>query len=218
MMLNKDGMDYRNPDFSYLIGALADGSLYYNKKHYIHRITYYQKSKEYLIYCIEPRIQRLFKNKGHFYLDSRKAVNYYEITSKELYQIYKRNIGSFKAKTGRRIPRWIKAGDKSINYSFISGFFDADGFYYLIPEKKDYRVRLGQSEFQVLQDIKEMLENDFKCSNVLGPYQSKEGVKPYFELHIHGISQVKKFYRLIKPCHPDKQLDVNQLKKPVQDE
>jgi hypothetical protein len=32
---------YRIPDFSYLIGALADGSLYHNVHEYIYRISYY---------------------------------------------------------------------------------------------------------------------------------------------------------------------------------
>ena len=127
-------------------------------------------------------------------------------------------MGSFKAERNRSIPEWIKKGSKAIQYGFVGGFFDADGFNYLVPKKYDFRIRLGQSEFQILQDIKEILNNDFNCSEVLGPYQSKQGVKPYFELHIYGINQVKKFHRAIKPCHPDKQLDVNQIKKHCQAE
>jgi len=53
-----------------------------------------------------------------------------------------------------------------------------------------------------------MLSQDFKCSDVLGPYQSKPDVKRYYELHIHGINQVKKFHELIRPCHPNKQLNL----------
>jgi intein/homing endonuclease len=209
---------YKNPDFSYLIGALADGSLYSNKKHYIYRVTYYQHSQEYLKHCIEPRVQELFNKKGYYYFDKRKSVYFFEVSSKEIYLIYLKYTESLKAYLNRSVPSWIKQGNKSLKFNFISGFFDADGFYYLVPEKNDFRVRLGQAEFQVLQDIKEMLEVDFKCSDVLGPYQSKEGVKPYFELHIYGINQVKKFHSKIKPCHPDKQLDANQLKKPYQAE
>ncbi len=203
---------YINPDFSYLIGALADGSLYSNEKYYVNRITYYQHSQEYLKHCIEPRILKLFNKKGHFYFDRRKSVYFYEITSKLIYQIYKKYIGNFKAESDRNIPNWIKYGVKPIQYSFISGFFDADGFYYLVREKQDYRVRLGQSEFQILQDIKEMLNDRFNCNEVFGPYQSKENVKPYFELHIYGKNEVKKFHRIIKPCHPEKQLDEKNIK------
>jgi hypothetical protein len=81
-------MNNFNPGCLYLIGALTDGSLYSNRLHYINRITYYQHSKEYLMYCIEPRIYRQFQMKGHYYFDNRKSVYFYEITSKALYQIY----------------------------------------------------------------------------------------------------------------------------------
>jgi intein/homing endonuclease len=191
---------------AYLIGALADGSIYHNKEHYVHRVTYYQQSKDYLLNCIESRILKLYKKKGHFFYDIRKNVYFYEITSKEIYLSFKEAIESFKDKTDRKVPTWIKNGDESIRFSFIRGFFDADGFYYINPDKSDFRVRFGQSEFKILSDIKEMFSMEIKFSKVLGPYQSKMGVKPYFELHIHGIDQVHKFCTMIKPCHPKKQL------------
>jgi intein/homing endonuclease len=197
---------YKTSEFSYLIGALADGSLYHNQTEYIYRVSYYQHSKEYLLHCIEPRIIKLFNKRGHFYFDARKAVNFYEIVSKEIYNIYKEAIEEFKADIERSIPSWIQAGESKIKYAFISGFFDADGYYHILPENSDYRVRFGQSEYQVLAEIKKILEEEFRCSEVLGPYKSKEIAKPYYELHIHGIKQVKKFKAIIRPCHPDKQL------------
>jgi intein/homing endonuclease len=199
--------EFKTPNFSYLIGALADGSLYQNKKHYVNRVSYYQHSKEYLLKCIEPRILNLFGKIGHFYHDTRKDVYYYEITSKEIYQTYAKAVESFKSDTERRVPSWIREGTSIISYSFIRGFFDADGFYYINPEKHDYRVRFGQAEFYILSDIKEILSKDFKCSNVLGPYKSKEGVKPYYELHLYGIDQLHKFHEIIGSCHPKKQLN-----------
>lgn len=203
---------YHNPDCSYLIGALADRSLYSNKRYYVNRITYYQHSREYLEHCIDPRIQYQFGKKGHFYFDRRKLVYYYEITSKALYQIYLELAESFKADENRCVPCWIQKGSKPIQYGFLSGFFDADGWYYFVPEKHDFRVRFGQAEFQVLQDIKIMLEPKFNCSEVLGPYQSKLEAKPYYELHLHGKHQVIQFHGIIKPCHPDKQLEGYQFK------
>ena len=73
----------REEMLSYLIGALADGSIYYNQKNHIYRIKYYQKSKLYLQNCIESRIYLLFNKRGYYYLDKRKSVYHYEITSKE---------------------------------------------------------------------------------------------------------------------------------------
>ncbi|MFX0116201.1 MAG: LAGLIDADG family homing endonuclease [Candidatus Hodarchaeota archaeon] len=192
---------------AYLIGALADGSLYHNKKHYVHRVSYYQQSREYLVDCIEPRIMQLFAKKGHFYFDRRKNVYYYEITSKRIFLSFKKAIESFKSESNRRIPSWIRNGENSIGIAFVRGFFDADGFYYASPEKADYRVRFGQSEYFILKDLKELLSHEFKCSDVLGPYQSKIGAKPYYELHIHGLEQVSKFQEQIRPCHPHKQWD-----------
>ncbi|MHA1150044.1 MAG: LAGLIDADG family homing endonuclease [Promethearchaeota archaeon] len=199
--------------FAYLIGALADGSVYYNKKQYIYRVTYYQHSKEYLLKCIEPLIDNLFGKKGYFYYDQRTEVHSFIIASKQIYQKYMARIEEFKSEQNRSVPTWIKTGDKQVRYAFIRGFFDADGFFYLYSKRHDYRVRLGQSEYYILKDIKEMLENEhedgFRVSDVLGPYQSKEGVKPYYELHLYGIDQVKQFHSLIRPCHPEKQLDLH---------
>ena len=199
-----------NISLAYLIGALADGSIYHNEKHYVYRISYFQKSKEYLEKCIEPHVLRLFNKKGHFYYDKRKGVYFYEITSKEVYNTFMKALESFKSKGDRRVPSWIRNGDESLQFAFIRGFFEADGYYHVRPENSDYRVRLGQSEFFILEDIKNMLSLKFKCSDVLGPYQSesKPDVKPYYELHIHGIDQVNKFHEVIRPCHPNKQLNL----------
>ncbi len=193
-------------NLAYLVGALADGSIYSNKKHYVYRISYYQKSQEYLTKCIEPIIFKLFQKRGRLYLDKRKGVYFYEITSKYIYNFFLDKIEKFKDKNERRVPLWIKNGVKTIQQSFIRGFFEADGYYHLKPKNSDYRVRLGQYEYFILKDIREMLKDDFKCSDVLGPYQSKPNVKPYYELHIHGIKQVNKFHKIIKPCHLNKQL------------
>jgi len=202
-------MDYSESEriiLSYLVGALADGSLYHNKKHYVNRVTYYQHSEEYLLRCIEPRIFKLFGVRGHFYHDKRKDVWFYEVTSKHVYTSIKETVELFKSKGDRMVPSWIKNGNESIQYSFIKGFFDADGWYHLHPENSDFRVRFGQAEYYILNDIREMLVDKFICSDVLGPYKTKEGVKEYYELHLYGIEQVYKFRDLVKPCHPNKQL------------
>jgi hypothetical protein len=199
--------NYHTPILAYLIGALADGSLYHNPKQYVKRVTYYQHSKQYLLDCIEPRVEELFGIKGHFYYDKRKDVHFYEITIKQVYQVFAASIEDFKSKNDRKVPRWIMQSETAIQYAFVCGFFDADGFFLLDPKKHDYRVRFGQAEFHILKDIKAILSDEFQCSEVYGPYQSKEGVKPYFELHLYGIDQVHKFHQLIRPCHPEKQVN-----------
>jgi len=119
----------------------------------------------------------------------------------------KEAIGPFKDKNQRSIPRWILDGGKTVRYAFLRGFFDADGFYYIEPDNSDFRVRFGQVDRVVLEDIRDILYREgFECRDVLGPYQSKPNAKPYYELHIHGQKQVRRFHNLIKPCHPNKQL------------
>lgn len=195
---------------AYLVGALADGYLYHNPKHHICRVSYYQKLKRYHSKCIEPRIVQLFNKHGRFYHDRRKDVYFYEITSKSIYQRMYKAVGPFKGNQQRHVPNWILMGDLDVHRGFIQGFFDADGYYLIEEDDSDFRVRFGQSEYGVLSGIRTILSRDkFKCSNVLGPYQSKPNVKPYFELHIHGRRQVLRFHHLIKPCHPEKQLDLN---------
>ena len=190
---------------AYLVGALADGSLYHNPKHYIYRVSYYQKLKKYHEKCIEPRIVQLFNRKGHFYYDRRKDVHFYEITSKFVYQRMSEAAGPFKGQQQRRVPDWIQNEPIEVRRAFIQGFFDADGFYTTDEINSDFRVRFGQADYVVLEGIRTILGYDgFRCSNVLGPYQSKPEAKPYYELHLHGCQQVVRFHHLIKPCHPDK--------------
>lgn len=192
---------------AYLVGALADGYIYHNPKHYIYRVSYYQKLRKYFSKCIEPRIVQIFNNRGHFYHDHRKDVYYYEITSKSVYQKMCKAAGPFKGHQKRNVPLWILDGDIKVQRAFVQGFFDADGYYVIDEINSDYRVRFGQSEYDILAGIRNILiHSKFNCSNVLGPYRSKPNVKPYYELHIHGLKQVLRFQKVIRPCHPQKQL------------
>ena len=203
-------------NLAYLIGALGDGSIYHNEKHYVHRVSYYQKSKEYLEKCIEPKILETFGKKGHFYFDQRHGVYFYEITLKKIYKTMKEAAGPFKDKMQPNLPKWILDGNKEVRRSFIRGFFDAEGCYYIKPNASDYRVRFGQADRFILEGVRNILIHDgFTCSAVLGPYQSKPNVKPYYELHIHGRSQVQRFHELIKPSHPNKRLLVGNKKKEI---
>lgn len=203
----RDDTKKANIVLAYLVGAMADGYLYHNPKHYIYRVSYYQKLKEYLIKCIESRVFRIFRKRGHFYYDRRKDVYFYEITSKVIFLKMQEATDSFKGDKARRVPSWIRNGNLDVQRAFVQGFFDADGFYAITADSSDFRVRFGQSEPLVLADVCHILSNNgFKCSDVLGPYQSKPNVKPYYELHIHGQQQVLRFHRLIEPCHPEKQL------------
>ena len=105
----------------------------------------------------------------------------------------------FKSKEVRRALEWIKYGSHGIRTSFIKGFFDADCSYSVNYDKYDYRVRFGQVDKQVILDAKEILESlRFKSSDLLGPYQYKKEVKPYYEIQIHGKHQFLRFSKIIK--------------------
>lgn len=196
-------------ELAYLVGALADGSIYHSEKYYIYRVRYYENSKKYLELSIEPLINGLFRTKGHFYYDRRKNVYFYKITTKEVYKMMNKIINSFKDSDHRCVPWWILEGEQDVGRAFVRGFFDADEFYYLNPIKSDYRVRFGQVDSEVLDGVRRILaKDDFKCSEVLGPYRSKTNSKPYYELQIYGKSQMFRFHDLIRPSHPNKQLSL----------
>ena len=135
-------------------------------------------------------------------------THFYEISSKEIYSYILKASEDFKSKEKRRVPEWIKHGSRGIKISFIRGFFDADGSYTINYDKYDYQVRFGQVDKQVILDVKEILEKlGFKVSNLLGPYKYKENAKSYYEIQIHGKYQFLRFNRIIKPIHPNKQMD-----------
>ncbi|MHA1410360.1 MAG: hypothetical protein ACTSQY_08675, partial [Candidatus Odinarchaeia archaeon] len=99
---------------AYLIGALADGSIFCDKTTGVYRVKYYPQSKVYLESCIESRIFFLFGKKGCYYCDKRNRVYFYEVTSKTVYQKIKNALGGFKAKFQRNVPCWIMNGCESI--------------------------------------------------------------------------------------------------------
>ena len=193
---------------AYLIGALADGSIYHNKKHYVYRVTYYQKSLKYLKESIEPLVSKIFDKTGSIYHDKRKDVYFYEIASKEVYHCMLEASEDFKSKETRRVPEWIRGGSHTVRTAFIRGFFDTDGSYCVNYDKYDYRVRFGQIDKQVILDVREILQGlRFKVSELLGPYQYKKDARPYYEIQLHGKHQFLRFSKIIKPRHPEKQLD-----------
>lgn len=98
----------------------------------------------------------------------------------------------------------------------MQGVFDAEGSVMRIenyesdPEKlkkklSDIRIRFGQTNRELLQFIKNVLEKvGISCGQICGPFYKTKTSKGYYELNSYGAENLKKFVKLIGSRHPTK--------------
>ena len=184
---------------------MGDGALIKRKNRRTYEIQYYQKSKERLKSSIIPRLEQVGIStsiKG-FYRNSY----YLKFGNKQLYLLFKQSQEDI---------------TKIFNYpqlaqEFVKGFFDAEGSVphvekYLRGERKRKRIppqigfhQNGEDSKFILQCIRDFLiQNGIKCSKISGPLHRKQSNKPEYRFFIYGTKEIKKFFFLIQPEHPEK--------------
>jgi len=189
-----------NSKFAKIIGYyLGDGS------YEIDRLTFFEQRKEVAKYY-KKIIENTFKTKVD--LRFRKNKNYYQIRvySRIISQLFN-NIFNKRDKTlSEKIPSIIlKSSNKSIA-SFISGFFDAEGYV------SSNRVALGINNEPLVRQLQfallrlRIISSINEYDNRRNPYSNKIR----YTLAIDDTESLKKFYNLIGFSSSEKQ---NKLKK-----
>nr|BAJ48960.1 homing endonuclease I-ApeI [Candidatus Caldarchaeum subterraneum] len=194
-------MNKVEPGFLYLLGALRDGSVYYDKAARNYVVAYYQKNQEWLVDVLIPLIRNVLGKKP--IVDEYKRGQYrLRIYSKEIYGLLK-NLYGFPAdhlgQASWGTPDKLRELQPSELIPFIRGFFDAEGDIKL--DKDSPYIGFSQKNKEILHFIKENLE-------ILGIRTGKihliDSRSHTFRFVIASEKGLVKFIETIGSSHPEK--------------
>lgn len=187
---------------AYLIGALRDGSLVYDKSRN-YKTIWYENNNDWLMNSIVNRVQKVFKKKPR--LDQYKKGHFRVVlSSKNIFYTIKNYFGFIAPQEKWCTPEPIKKSNDEIIASYIAGFFDAEGD--MNPKK--YMMGFSQKNQESLSFIKMWLnEKNIKTSKIFIA-DKKSNTKRFY---ITKKSNFEKFYRVVKFEHPNKIMRVRLL-------
>ena len=199
---------YLDSELGYIIGFFqGDGHIKKeNKKGFQeYSIYFYEASKDML-----DKINILIFNKfgiyGNIYFQSNNTGKWYSlrVSSKPIYLFFIKILGLQRGKKVRNIsvPKIIKNAKLNIQFSFIRGFFDAEGG--VGKTRKSFWLDIGQASVkypsEILIWIKEKLEeNDTILTN-----PQKSSNQDFFRIRTSDRETIKRFYHLIGSNHSKK--------------
>ena len=118
-----------SPDLFYLVGALRDGSIHYDKASRNYCVVWYSKYPDYLQRYIEPRVMAVFGKKPYF--DEYKSGHYrLRMTGKSFYDFLKLTFGFPPQGVGQEkwgVSQVLNDATPEQKHSYIRGMFDAEG-------------------------------------------------------------------------------------------
>jgi intein-encoded DNA endonuclease-like protein len=113
-------------DLAYILGAIRDGGIHFDKLNNAYKIHFSQKSKKYLETEIIPRLKRLFDITPSI---SKRKDNVYQIqfASKPIYLLFSKVFDMKEIQQYWDTPQLIKKIPKLLKKEYIKGFYDAEG-------------------------------------------------------------------------------------------
>ena len=147
-------------DLFYLIGALRDGSVFYDKAARTYQLVWYSNSSEYLKNSINERILKVFNKTPKIY-EYKNHQFRVRITSKDAYNLVKNTFKFPKDGVGQiawGTSEILLNAEKKLKHAYIRAMFDAEG-----------DVSLGNRYIEVSQKNTEILEwimKEFKMLNI----------------------------------------------------
>lgn len=181
---------------AYLIGALRDGSIFYDSASRNYKIIWYQKVLSWLENSIAPRVEAVFERKprieqykpGHFRL---------LLSSKQIHDMFIEEYGFVSPQELWETPVKIRNANDKIIASYVAGFFDAEGDVNV----KDYVAGFSQKNRESLVFIRNWLNKKGVTTGAIFDADKKSGTLRFF---ITSKNNFKKFRKLVPFEHPDK--------------
>ncbi len=194
---------------AYLLGALRDGSVFYDKASRNYFTMYYQKYREWLETSISPRMERLFEKKGkieeytpgHFRL---------KISSKRLYEMWKHDYGFPEDGLGQgswNTPSQIKSATSHAKALYIRGVFDTEGDVSPLSSKWCY-VGISQKNRTFLHEIRRFLSDLGIHAGKIHVIDTKSGT---LRIAVSDSSSLLRFITIIGSEHPDKRHNLRRI-------
>ena len=182
-------------DLAYLVGALRDGSVYYDKSRN-YKVIWYENNRLWLENSISKRVCAIFGKKP--ILDEYKT-NHFRVVlcSRNAYNIIKSEFEFVAPQEKWNTPKPIKESSDDIIATYVAGFFDAEGDV----NCKKYMIGFSQKNMETLEFIKDWLNrNSIKTSKIFVA-DKESGTKRFY---MTSKENFHKFRELVKFEHPDK--------------
>jgi len=191
-----------NPKIAELIGMhVGDGTLYRTKTSIVWELRGSLDEKDYYRNHVKKLLESIFKGvefKPKFRSGGKQGCFGIQTSKKEISEFFVQYGFLPGSKTHSvRIPNYIIKANKSIQYAFIRGLFDTDGYlrFERINNNKNYtypKIEFGSASIQLRDDV-------FILLSKLGYRLYKWGKKDYYKLCLAGIDNLDKFIKEIAP-------------------
>ncbi len=185
-----------NKDMAYLLGALRDGSVFYDKASRNYKIIWYENNVNWLVNSIASRIKHVFGKEPRIE-EYKKGYHRVLVSSQKIYNVFVNDFGFVAPQEKWNTPKSIKKAAKEIIAGYVAGFFDAEGD--VNPVK--YMIGISQKNLESLEFIKNWLHKNNIQSSRIFVADKKSGTRRFY---ITSKENFKLFANLVKIEHPTK--------------
>ncbi len=176
-------------DLGYILGAIRDGGIHYDKKSQAYKVHFAQKDKTYLETEIVPRLDRLFGIQPG--ITRRKdGVHQIQVASKPLYLFFSTICNMKEVQQYWETPNPLRGAPRNVLKAYIRGFHDAEG-----SSDHIFHSWYREGECEPLQFISTVLNTTFgiKTSPPLKHKMSGEFDRfPAYQLYINDYQGFKR--------------------------
>lgn len=188
-----------NEDLFYLVGALRDGSVFYDKAAKSYQVVWYSNNGNYMKNSITDRVLKVFNKDARIYEYKTNQFRV-RITSKagyllikDVFEFPKDGIGQMSWGTSEALSN----ADIKLKCAYIRGMFDAEGDVSL----RNRYVEVSQKNTEILGWIK----NEFKMLDInTGKIVIADKKTLTYKIVIAGKADVANFREKINFEHPIK--------------
>lgn len=208
--LSKIEMQSPSEHVGYLVGALRDGSVFYDKGSRNYFTIFYQKHREWLETSIGTRLKMLFNR--HFRIEEYTPGHYrLKLSSKKIYTMWKEQFSFPEDGQGQgswNVPEEIKRDTIHVKACYIRGVFDTEGDVSPTSSKTPY-VGISQKNEVFLTELKDILcEMDIHA----GKIHIIDAKSDTLRFAISDRLSLQRFIMLIGSEHPVKARDLYRIR------
>ena len=176
-------------DLAYILGAIRDGGIHYDRTSNAYKIHFEQNDYDYLTEEIQPRLEWLFE------LDTEitprpDGVYQIQFASKPIYLLLSKCFGMREIHQFWNTPITIKKARLDIKKEYIKGFFDAEGTYEHL-----YHSWFKKDECEPLDFISDLLNHDYdiRCTEPRRIKTNDEFNRfPAFQIYINDYNEFQR--------------------------
>jgi hypothetical protein len=203
-------IESNDESFGYLLGAMRDGSVFYDKASRNYFTMYYQKQSEWLESSISPRMEKLFGKEGKI---EEYTPGHYRLkfSSKELYEMWKQDYDFPPDGEGQgswNVPSDIKSANTHVKASYIRGVFDTEGD--VSPESsKSCYVGISQKNETFIEEVRGLLEDlDIRA----GKTHVIDEKSSTLRIAVSERKSLLRFITIVDSEHPDKHRNLQRVR------